>query len=63
MATHSVSGRSGWAMVLVLFLVILEQGPTMLAVSSGGVVCIYFSLVFHISFLPPSLSGRRIDID
>ena len=31
------------------------QGPTALAVGAGGVVWTFFSLVYHFSFLSPSL--------
>ena len=39
------------------------QGPTVLAVGTGGGCLDIFSLVYHFSFLSPSLSGRRPDID
>ena len=39
------------------------QGPTVLAVSVGGGRLHIFSLIYHFSFLSPSLSGRRPDID
>ena len=31
------------------------QGPTVLAVGAGGVVWTFFSLVYHFSFLSPSI--------
>ena len=35
--------------------IIVGQGPTALAVGAGGVVWTLFSLVYHFSFLTPSL--------
>ena len=35
--------------------IIVGQGPTALAVGAGGVVWTFFSLVYHFSFLTPSL--------
>ena len=39
------------------------QEPTALAVGAGGGCLDIFSLVYHFSFLSPSLSGRGPDID
>ena len=39
------------------------QRPTALAAGAGGGCLDSFSLVCHFSFLTPSLSGRRPDID
>ena len=39
------------------------QGSAALAVGAGGGCLDIFSLVYHFSFLSPSLSGRRPDID
>ena len=43
--------------------IIVGQGPTALAIGAGGSCLGFFSLVYHFSFLTPSLSGRRPDID
>ena len=43
--------------------IIVGQGPNVLAVGAGGGCLEIFSLVCHFSFLTPSLSGRRPDID
>ena len=41
---------------VLLILMRAGQGPTALAVGAGGVVWTFFSLVYHFSFLSPSLS-------
>ena len=43
--------------------IIAEQGPTALAVGAGGGGLDIFSLVYYFSFLSPSLSERRPDVD
>ena len=51
-------GGSGGAMVLDKILLIwsrVGQGPTVLAVGAGGGCLDIFSLVYHFSFLSPSL--------
>ena len=46
----------------LVFLIIVGQGPTVLAVGADGVVLTFFlSSVISLFFLP--LSGRRPDID
>ena len=35
--------------------IIVGQGPTVLAVGAGGVCLDIFSLIYHLSFLSPSL--------
>ena len=39
------------------------QGPTALGSRCGWGCLDIFSLIYHFSFLSPSLSGRRPDID
>ena len=43
--------------------IMVGQGPIALAVGAGGGCLDIFTLVYHFSFLSPSLSGRRPDID
>ena len=40
---------------ILLILIIVGQGPTALAVGAGGVFLDIFSLVYHFSFLSPTL--------
>ena len=49
---------------VLLIWITVGQGPIVLAVGAGG-GCLdsFFSLIYHLSFLSPSLSGRRPDID
>ena len=42
-----------WGVLLIW--IIVGQGPTVLAVGAGGVVWMFFSLVYHFSLLSPSL--------
>ena len=42
--------------VILLILIMEDQGLTVLAVDAGGVVRIFFSLVYHFCF-PAFLSG------
>ena len=48
---------------VLLIWIIVGQGPISLAVGAGGGCLDIFSLIYHFSFLSPSLSGRRSDID
>ena len=66
---HAQRGWSGGAMVLGklpvpgrrTIRIIVGQGPTALVVGAGGGCLDIFQ--YHFSFLTPSLSGRRPDID
>ena len=40
---------------VLLIWIIVGQGPTVLAVGAGGVCLDVFSLIYHFSFLSPSL--------
>ena len=40
---------------VLLIWIIVGQGPTVLAVGAGGGCLVIFSLVYHFSFLSPSL--------
>ena len=40
---------------VLLIWIIVGQGPIALAVGAGGVVWTFFSLIYHFSFLSPSL--------
>ena len=40
---------------VLLIWIRVGQGPTAFAVGAGGVVWTFFSLVYHFSFLSPSL--------
>ena len=48
---------------VLLIWIIVGQGPIALAVGAGGGCLDIFSLIYLFSFLSPSLSGRRPDID
>ena len=50
-----------WGVLLIWMRV--GQGPTALAIGAGGGCLDIFSLIYHFSFLSPSLWGRRPDID
>ena len=64
-------GLSGGAMVLgklpvpghPTIWITVGQGPIVLAVGADGGCLDIFSLIYHFSFLSPSLWGRRPDID
>ena len=42
---------------ILLIWIIVGQGPIALAVGVGGVVCTFFSHIYHIFFLSPFLCG------
>ena len=48
---------------VLLIWIRVGQGPTALAMGAGGGCLDIFTLIYHFSFLSPSLSGRRPDID
>ena len=50
-----------WGVLLIWMRV--GQGPTALAVGTGGGCLDIFPLIYHFSFLSPSLWGRQPDID
>ena len=57
-----VLGELSLPAVLLLWIIV-GQGPTALSIGAGGGCLDIFSLVYYFSFLSPSLSGRRPDID
>ena len=48
---------------VLLIWIRVGQGPAALVVVTGGGCLDIFSLIYHFSFLSPSLSGRWPDID
>ena len=44
-----------WCRGVLLIWIRVGQGPTALAIGAGGGCVVIFSLVYHFSFLSPSL--------